>query len=188
MRLGQAFKEWAVIVDALVEGRQAIVFRKGGIHDPGGLFSPGPKDFFLFPTYEHQNAADLVPAERPRLERVLAAMPPKGQIVFRGFAVVHSYVKITDEKAMKTLFQHQILGWDALIRRFEWGGEKGVFALLLRVYRLREPVRVSDTAAYSGCKSLVSLEKEIDVDGYEPAMAEMEFLALGEVFHSVSQG
>jgi hypothetical protein len=36
--LGVALKEWAVICQALAEGRQTILLRKGGIAEPGGAF------------------------------------------------------------------------------------------------------------------------------------------------------
>ena len=48
----QALKEWAVVVKALEDGEQYILFRKGGILDPG--FSVESSEFLLFPTFEHQ--------------------------------------------------------------------------------------------------------------------------------------
>ena len=35
-----AFKEWAVICEALALGRQALILRKGGIAETGGAFRP----------------------------------------------------------------------------------------------------------------------------------------------------
>ena len=31
--IGTAFKEWAIVCDALGKGQQSIIFRKGGIHE-----------------------------------------------------------------------------------------------------------------------------------------------------------
>ena len=51
-----AFKEWAGVCDALIEGRQTVIIRKGGISETAG---PGEFDlehpeFWLYPTWVHQ--------------------------------------------------------------------------------------------------------------------------------------
>src|SRR3989338_5866122 len=54
-----AFKEWAVIVNAFRQGKQILILRKGGIREETVDFQVEHNEFFLFPTYEHQNKADL---------------------------------------------------------------------------------------------------------------------------------
>ena len=51
-----AFKEWASVCDALLEGRQTIILRKGGISEgtAPGLFVPEHSEFWLYPTWVHQ--------------------------------------------------------------------------------------------------------------------------------------
>src|SRR6266516_536836 len=48
------FKEWAVVCEALGRGRQSIILRKGGIAEGHGGFSFRHREFFLFPTYFHE--------------------------------------------------------------------------------------------------------------------------------------
>ena len=56
-----AFKEWAAICRALVQGRQRIILRKGGIVEPGGSFRIEHRDFLLLPTFVHQAAESAPP-------------------------------------------------------------------------------------------------------------------------------
>src|SRR5947207_851465 len=60
----RAFKEWAVICDALSEGRQIALLRKGGIREEEGLFRVSDPEFFLLSTYEHEDAGLLKPEYR----------------------------------------------------------------------------------------------------------------------------
>src|SRR5436309_14463591 len=65
--LNVALKEWASVCSALEEGRQIILLRKGGILEAIGGFELEYPQFFLFPTYLHQNAQMLKEHERNRL-------------------------------------------------------------------------------------------------------------------------
>ena len=49
-----AFKEWAIVVDALGRGDQIIILRKGGISEGRGGFKVEHEQFLLFPTLFHQ--------------------------------------------------------------------------------------------------------------------------------------
>jgi hypothetical protein len=49
-----ALKEWAVVIEGLKAGRQLILLREGGVQDGRGGFHADHREFFLFPTFEHQ--------------------------------------------------------------------------------------------------------------------------------------
>ena len=49
-----ALKEWATIVNALENGDQTVLLRKGGILEDSSGFVVESEKFFLFPTFEHQ--------------------------------------------------------------------------------------------------------------------------------------
>jgi len=59
-----AFKEWAAIVHALLEGEQIVDLRKGGIREDGRHFELPARRMWLYPTAEHQRAELLKPAYR----------------------------------------------------------------------------------------------------------------------------
>ncbi|MGH9879382.1 MAG: DUF1802 family protein, partial [Nitrososphaerales archaeon] len=65
----RALKEWAVVVKALEEGKQCILFRKGGILDPG--FSVESSEFLLYPTFEHQTKEYLKDEYKGRFDELL---------------------------------------------------------------------------------------------------------------------
>src|SRR5258705_3213217 len=44
-----AFKEWAIVVDALGRGEQIVILRKGGIREGRGGFHVEHPQFWLFP-------------------------------------------------------------------------------------------------------------------------------------------
>jgi len=49
-----ALKEWAISAAALSQGRQILLLRKGGLHDEDGAFTLEHREFFLMPTWFHQ--------------------------------------------------------------------------------------------------------------------------------------
>src|SRR5258707_4808384 len=70
-----AFKEWAVICQALAEGRQALILRKGGIAEHGGGFRVEPTPFWLYPPYFHEKQSGLPPQPAGRLQKDVAGTP-----------------------------------------------------------------------------------------------------------------
>ena len=48
LKNNKALKEWAVIVKVLVEGKQILVVRKGGIVEVDDKFEVQEKEFFLY--------------------------------------------------------------------------------------------------------------------------------------------
>src|ERR1044071_5391986 len=65
-----AFKEWAVIVDALGTGRQIVILRKGGISEGRGGFQVDHPEFLLFPTLFHQQRESVLPEAQARFDRL----------------------------------------------------------------------------------------------------------------------
>ena len=53
------FKEWSLVCDALGRGRQSVILRKGGIAEGRGGFSFRHREFFLFPTFFHEQIAKV---------------------------------------------------------------------------------------------------------------------------------
>lgn len=82
------FKEWALVCEALGRGRQSIILRKGGIAEGRDGFSFRHNEFFLFPTWFHEQPAkvrvtDLEPSE-----------PASNAIDIRYFAKLESSYSI----------------------------------------------------------------------------------------------
>ena len=158
-----AFKEWAVVVDALGRGEQVLILRKGGIRESRGEFHVDHTSFWLFPTQYHEAERSIIPSKRPAL-RELAARASKEFVEIEFFAVADCVIKIPDANVLERLQGHHIWAEHVLKERFEFGRELGLHALVTRVYRLACPERFAMREEYGGCKSWVQFERTIDAD------------------------
>ncbi len=61
-----ALKEWSAAVHALLDGRQTVLLRKGGIHEK--RFEVAAREFLLFPTVAHSHAERVRPEHRDLLD------------------------------------------------------------------------------------------------------------------------
>ena len=61
-----ALKEWSAVVHALLDGRQRVLLRKGGIGEK--RFELAAREFLLFPTIAHSHAQRVRPEHRDLLE------------------------------------------------------------------------------------------------------------------------
>jgi hypothetical protein len=169
-----ALKEWAVICRELAEGRQFMVLRKGGIREPARGFSVEHHEFFLFPTYVHQNEDELIEAARAALPDVRRSAPPGGRLHLDLYAQVAAVIEITDLEALRRLDGHHSLAWSAVERRFNYR-RPGLHVIALQVFRLSEPIRVANLARYDGCRSWVALESAYPTAGCQPVLPDTEF-------------
>jgi len=172
-----ALKEWAIVCRALAEGRQTLLIRKGGIEEIKGGFQVTHREFWLFPTYVHQKAADLVPAVHAEFEEVQAAQPPVDTVPFQLFATVEHVVKAMDLDRLRTLEGHHILSWDCIASRFTYRNKPGVHVMTVRVYRRPEAITLQNTPRYDGCVSWVDLDEALSTEGCTPVLSDAEFTA-----------
>ena len=170
-----ALKEWAIVCRALGNGRQTLLIRKGGIEEIKAGFQVFHKDFWLFPTYVHQNAADLVPAVRAEFAEVQATQPPAGTIAFQLYATVEDVMKVMDVERLRSLEGYHVLSWDCVASRFHYRNKPGVHVMTLRVYRRPSVITVQNTPGYDGCVSWVELNEALGTEGCTPVISDPEF-------------
>ncbi|HWP34964.1 MAG TPA: DUF1802 family protein [Thermodesulfobacteriota bacterium] len=154
----RAFKEWAVVCEALKRGRQVMLLRKGGIHEPKGRFPVELRQFFLQPTYEHQNPAELKPEAHADLARVVADAPPAGFIRIDGYATVEEALVVRDREQLARLDAEHVWSQAYLDMRFDWKPERPLYLMLLRYYRTPEALTLPARKAYGGCRSAIELD------------------------------
>jgi hypothetical protein len=159
-----ACKEWAVVVDALLRGEQILDLRKGGIHEEGRRFELRVDRFWLFPTYEHQDADLLEPAHRPALERTLADQEDTGpdHVRIDGWADVAATALLTDPEPLAALQSEFVWTAEYATARLRWKRRQPLWLLALRVHRLDEPLVVPLAPEYGGCSSWVTLHGVAD--------------------------
>lgn len=169
-----AFKEWAVVVDALERGEQILILRKGGLAEGRGGFQLEQRQFLLFPTLFHQQRESVLSAAQTRFDILFPTLSPD-RVRLGCFGVVTDGWKLGSFSAVQRLRGLHCWREEVIEQRFEWGREQAIFALALRVFRLPEPVELPVLPAYGGCKSWIELEPEIPVEGAVPVLDDSAF-------------
>ena len=145
------FKEWALVCAALGEGRQSIIIRKGGLAEGRDGFAFQYREFFLFPTFFHEQLT--------RIRNSDAALPePRpNEIEIRYFARVEEARVMTDWDEVCTLEPLHILQESVVRERFDYDDAPGLHVAFVRAFRLAPVWRFPDAKAYGGCRSWVQL-------------------------------
>ena len=170
-----ALKEWAVTVGALAQGHQILLLRKGGIREEGKHFRIIHPEFLLYPTYEHQRE-DLLKLEyQPSLHQVLEEPPQGGTITFSYWARAEEVIELLDQGKVDDLSPHYIWTNAYAQSRLHWKPRFPLSVMLLRVYRIEQPVSVPYLAEYGGCKSWVNLASPVPLGRCQPVLSEADF-------------
>jgi hypothetical protein len=145
------FKEWALVCEALGDGRQTVIIRKGGIGEGRDGFAFRHREFFLFPTFFHEQA-NLV-----RDPVAVLPEPLPDEIEIRYFAQVKEARVITNWEDVLALEPCHILRESVVRERFEANNAPGVHVAFVEVFRLDPVWRFPNAKAYGGCRSWVEL-------------------------------
>ena len=153
--MAPAFKEWAVIVHALLEGEQILDVRKGGLREDGRHFSLHAPRLWLYPTAEHQRPELLREPYRHWID--LASAAPVGEpIRIEGWADVVRVATISEPDDLAAIESKLIWTSDYAEARLGWKRRDPLWVLVLRVHRLATPLTVPWNDAYGGCTSWVT--------------------------------
>lgn len=172
-----AFKEWHVIIEALLAGEQTIILRKGGISEGRSGFIPDLAGrFWLFPTLFHAQAEKTKPAAARFLTSHIPAAP-EGTIVLKAFADVVRHAFITDWNTVSSLDSHHLWTPDTVHERFNWARPPGIHVFLVRVHRLDAPLVMPVTPDMGGCKSWIELPESFETHPSTPALDDTAFFA-----------
>ncbi len=150
-----ALKEWSAVVRALLDGRQRVLLRKGGIGEK--RFEVASREFLLFPTVAHSHAQRVRPEHRDLLE---AAAPDSTdeRLLVRAAAKVVAALPVNRLDGLDTIEDLHI--WTAeSVRadRLDFRHKHKLAVLVVSAIPLIEPVRLDRTPEYAGCTSWVQL-------------------------------
>ena len=151
-----AFKEWAGVCDALAQGRQSIILRKGGIREGAGpgAFVPEHDEFWLYPTAVHQAQQGLRLTGEGQPPSLAG---PGGSIPIGVLARVELIGRVQDEALLPSLEEFHILTAETVRGRFHYR-TPGLWVLVTRIWRREPPFVVTPTAEQAGCKTWVVLD------------------------------
>lgn len=147
-----AFKEWAVVCEAIGSGRQSIMLRKGGIAEGRDGFAFKHREFFLFPTWFHEQL------EKTTLPHG-TALPPQleGEIEIRYAVTLEWSRLVTDASRLPALREFHILQDSVIGERFRYDESPGIHVGFVRAFRLASPRRLPMQKNFGGCRSWVDL-------------------------------
>lgn len=179
MKLAQtpiALKEWAVTVDTLLQGDLIFVMRKGGIIEETKDFQLRSPEFYLMPAYEHQKEHLLKEAYQGRIANTLSGWSPnQSYMELKGYASVVEDIQITTEEQLNDIAHLHIWTDQFAEERLKWKKKNPLHILVLRVYRLSEVVKPSMKSNYTGCKSWVDIDEELEDRELVPVLSDIVF-------------
>jgi hypothetical protein len=170
-----AFKEWAIVVDALGRGDQILILRKGGIAEGRDGFRVDHQNFLLFPTLYHQQRECVTPGGQVRFDEIQASWPPPTRVRVEYVASAAGWWKVGSLHDARQLREQHIWRDEVIEQRFSWGREEAIYVLALRVARLKEPREMPLLPTYGGCKSWVQLAEDVPVGGARPVLSDGAF-------------
>ncbi|MFN7975633.1 MAG: DUF1802 family protein [Acidobacteriota bacterium] len=177
-----AFKEWAAVCEAIRSGAQTVLLRKGGISERRGAFLPEHARFLLYPTFEHQQEADL----RPEWRRALPSPAPDGATVELALlADVVSVIRFDERARLEPLRELHVYAEEAIDRKFRYRAPF-LYALLCRFRALGPPATIAVTSAYRGCRTWVELAMPVAIERAEAILADDAFAAAAARFASAA--
>ena len=171
------FKEWALVCDALGRGEQSILLRKGGLAERREGFGFRHSEFFLFPTFFHEQLVKV------RMPAAQIPAPRDGEIEIRYFAKLEAQKKITSWETAAALEPFHILAQSVVRERFEYK-DAGLQVALVRVFRLEPAWTFPDKPEYAGCRSWVNLPDCPAETRSEPVLSNEQFASIAERFRT----
>ncbi len=164
------FKEWALVCEALGRGEQSILLRKGGIAEGRDGFQFKHREFFLFPTFFHEQA------EMTRSPEAVIPKPREGEIELRLFAKVEASGVVTDWETAVALEPFHILKREVVRERFEYEEAPGIHVAVVRVFRMEPAWIFPVEPRYGGCRSWVSLPERPNGIELRPVLSDREYV------------
>lgn len=174
----KCLKEWNVTIEALGNGEQTVLFRKGGIKEP--TFRPEAGTFLLFPTAFHTEQQLLKPGVAERYQQAMA-LDPKAQtsLTLPYVAQVTGAWATPDSGVLAAT--HPLHVWtEAFIEtRLKWRSRQPITVLELRCWRLARPVELPLADSMFGCFSWVDVGGLVqpDLSGATPCVDDATFAA-----------
>ncbi|CAM2971435.1 DUF1802 domain-containing protein [Paenibacillus sediminis] len=171
-----ALKEWASTVQALERGSQILLMRKGGIEEETKHFELKSHSFYLYPTYEHQRKELIKPSYQQLVDLSLENWSSEQKnVMIKAYAEVIEDLEIQDEKQLGRLRELHMWTDEFADQRLRWKRKSPLHVLLVRVYRLDNPVEIPIEDEYLGCKSWISVPLALHSNQYTPVLSDEQF-------------
>lgn len=150
-----ALKEWSAAVHAMLDGRQTVLLRKGGIHEK--RFRVAVTEFPLFPTVAHSQVARVRPEHRDLL-KLSAVDSTDTSVVIRAAARIVAAIEVTRPEALSEIEDLHIWTADSVREdRLDFRPRHRLTALVVQPIALADPLLLDRGPWCGGCASWVDL-------------------------------
>ncbi|BBZ27975.1 hypothetical protein MMAD_22700 [Mycolicibacterium madagascariense] len=161
---------------AMLDGRQTVLLRKGGIHEK--RFDLAASEFVFFPTVAHGHAERVRPEHRSLLAASVADSTDD-RIVLRAGARVVAAVAVRRPDGLAEIEDTHIWTADSVrADRLDFRPRHQLTVLVVQAAPLTEPVVLQRDPAYAGCKSWLDLP--VTPDWADPVHDEATLAAIAE--------
>ena len=160
------FKEWAIVCRALGEGQQSVIIRKGGIAEGRDGFAFRHREFFLFPTFFHEQV------EKTRLKDTSFSQPNESQVEIQFLARIEHAYRIESWETVTALESFHVLKQSVVRERFDDVRAPGIHAAFVRVFHLGQSWILPNDKRYAGCRSWVELPEPPAMVRLEPVLGQ----------------
>ncbi len=168
-----ALKEWSATIDALASCDQLFLLRKGGIRETNRHFEMAHRRFLLYPTHFHE-AGQLLKPEFQHL--VDSDAPVTGDTVtFTAWAEVSDVLSVNSAEQLEALSSFHVWTDEFVNKRIAWKPRHAADLIVLKTYRLIDPVQIPIAPHHKGCKSWVDIDPPIDVSTSIPAIPDADW-------------
>jgi len=181
------FKEWAVVCEALGSGRQSILLRKGGIAEGRDGFSFKYREFFLFPTWFHEQPQKVRSEPDGQLINEMPKQQP-GLIEIRYAVTVDALRTITLWEVAEELAPFHVLQPEVVRERFEYDEAPGLHVAFVRTYRVEPGWSFPNEKKYGGCRSWVPLPDAPKKLQFKPVLTDAQHAKRKEDFLKITDG
>lgn len=161
-----ALKEWAIVCNALEDGSQTILLRKGGILEYKHGFQVTHNCFYLYPTFEHQSREYLKSEYWGKMDGPLSSAKfdeNEKVVIIRSWGEVKQIHKIRNMDELLKIRDYHIWSDKYLQMRLNYNSSKPLYLLVVRVYKLVQQLNIEILPQWAGCKSWV----DINIPGNE---------------------
>jgi hypothetical protein len=150
-------REWQSVCDAIAAGRDQLLIRKGGIAEGRAGFELKKNFFGLLPTLFHQvkNADPSAPTPEP----------PRVVTLICQLVEAYSMPSDTDLSSLGAFHAYTP---EQLAARQTYKTERPLNLLVVRPFRLRQPIDLATGAIKASCKSWVEAPLSQPMGGIEP--------------------
>jgi len=167
-----------MVCEALGRGEQSLILRKGGIGEGRAGFSFRYREFFLFPTFFHEEVGKI---------RSTSDCPPDPghNIEILWYAKVERALRLDSLTLAEELAPLHILTPDLVRERFGYK-EEGLNVAFVRVFQISPKWILQNEKRFAGCRSWVDLpeppemkmRRVLDEEAHERLRAQFDAITL----------